>query len=54
MPQNNSKAQKALRKAQAEEREDARSSRTDEQQIAALDARLGKGVGATKERDLYS
>lgn len=54
MTKNNSKAQKALRREQAEEREDARSSRTDEQQIAVLDARLGKGVGAVKERDLYS
>lgn len=54
MTKNNSKAAKSLRREQAEERNIARSSRTDEQQIAALDKRLGKGVGARKERDLYS
>lgn len=54
MTKNNSKAQKELRRKQAEERDERRSQRTDEQQIAVLDAKLGKGVGARKERDLYS
>lgn len=54
MTKNNSNAQRTLRRTQAEERQAERSKRTDEQQIAKLDAKLGKGVGARKERDLYS
>ena len=54
MTKNNSTAQRNLRRTQAEERQAERSKRTDEQQIAKLDAKLGKGVGARKERDLYS
>lgn len=45
------KLAKKDRKDRAEERQVERLSRTAEEQIALLDARLGKGVGATKERN---
>lgn len=35
---------------QAEARTEAHAKRTPEQQLAQLDARLGKGVGAARER----
>lgn len=34
----------------ADENTEARASRTDKQQLATLDERLGEGVGAKKER----
>ena len=37
-------------RAIADENTEARASRTDKQQLATLDKRLGKGVGAEKER----
>jgi hypothetical protein len=38
------------RQEEAVERQTARDARTNVQQIAVLDGRLGEGVGATKER----
>lgn len=38
------------RKAEGNVRNEARSKRTPAQQITELDARLGKGVGAVRER----
>jgi hypothetical protein len=41
---------KIQRQIEGTERDQARAARTPEQQIAALDRRLGKGVGARSER----
>lgn len=41
---------KEVRQAEAEVRQEERAKRTVTQQIAKLDALLGKGKGATKER----
>jgi len=41
---------KARRREEAAERQEAREGRTAEQQVALLDQRLGKGVGAERER----
>ena len=41
---------KEERKKKTEERKEQRIAKTNEQQIQALDKRLGKGVGAEKER----
>ena len=38
------------RQCEADVRQNARDSRTNKQQLALLDKRLGKGVGAEKER----
>ena len=41
---------KRMRQDDAIERQEARDEMTNEQQIAVLDRRLGKGEGAVKER----
>lgn len=41
---------KEIRRGAAEQRQEARKGRTDQQQLARLDELLGKGRGAVKER----
>lgn len=41
---------KQQRKEQAAERMEVRAKRTPQQQIAILDRKLGKGIGAVRER----
>ena len=50
MPKINSKEAREARKEAAAIRDDRRDQVTIEQRIAALDARLGSGQGAQKER----
>lgn len=45
-----SSSYKAELRKEAEERAEARANRTAEQQLKLLDDKLGKGVGAAKER----
>ena len=47
MPQNNSRSRKEQRRKDAEQRQEVRSKRTDQEQLAHLDA---LGLTATKER----
>lgn len=54
MTKDNSKASRTRRFIEAEERSKARQARSAEEQIKVLDARLGEGVGARKERALLA
>jgi len=47
---NNGRLARNYRRKTALERNEARSERSPQQQLAVLDERLGKGVGAEKER----
>ncbi len=47
---NRSRVRRALLKEEADTRAEARASRSASQQIDVLDKRLGKGLGAKKER----
>tara|TARA_Y100000296_G_scaffold84049_1_gene116399 strand:- start:1914 stop:2111 length:198 start_codon:yes stop_codon:yes gene_type:complete len=46
--------ERAERRERAEIRQDSRDKRTNDQQLALLDTRLGKGEGAEKERQRLS
>jgi len=50
MKRKNFEARVDVKRAEAKERTEARSKRTPQQQLDLLDQRLGKGVGAQKER----
>ena len=50
MTKDNSKAARVLRRDQAEDRQKEYDALSNEERIAVIDARLGAGVGATKER----
>lgn len=51
MPRKNFPNRKKERHESAQERQQARSERSPQEQLALLDRRLGKGVGAAKERE---
>lgn len=50
MPRKNFPTRRTARREDAQERQTERNERTPQEQLAILDRRLGKGVGATKER----
>ena len=50
MSKNNGHIRVSIRRDEKAEREQARAARTPQQQIALLDAKLGIGMGAQKER----
>lgn len=54
MSQNNGKPRKAVRQKVASDLSDARKQRSNKEQLKLLDERLGKGVGAKKERKRLS
>ena len=51
MPIINSKSRKKERQVTAQKVIETRNNRTDEEQLALLDQRFGKGQGAVKERE---
>jgi hypothetical protein len=51
MAKNNSRKPRAERHNDAENRKEVHASRSNEEQIAELNRRLGEGVGAKKERN---
>lgn len=51
MPIINSKSRKKERQVTAQKVIETRNNRTDEEQLALLDQRFGKGQGAAKERE---
>ncbi len=50
MPRNNGRLAREYRRKGAKQRDEDRAQRTPQQQLALLDERLGKGIGAKKER----